>query len=224
MARRTAFPFSAPTYAGVIALLGPESGAAAVTLLSQLALVACAWQLARRLMSLPLALIAIATLIALPGFYGADRVFTYIEPFLTPRMLAEALVLGSLAAESCERTRAAIALLAAALLIHPLMAAAGIAALLWKHIGIPHPRMTVLLVIAATLGLATPFIRIAPRPVGPFRRGVVAAGRGPYALSLRPELAKRRLGTSGYPTCHTGRRDRGCWPRSERAVCPGWRY
>ena len=40
----------------------------------------------------------LAVLLAIPGDYGAGRVFTCIEPFLTPRMAAEALVLFGLAA------------------------------------------------------------------------------------------------------------------------------
>ncbi len=142
-------------YAAAIRLLGVESAAAVLTLVSQLAVIACAWQLARNLMPASLALLAVSIVIAVPGIYGPDRIFTCIEPFLTPRMIAEALVLGSLCAFSCARMRLALGLLAAAALIHPIMAAAGIAALLWKYIGIPHPRLAVLLIGATTIALTT---------------------------------------------------------------------
>lgn len=141
-------------YAAAIRLLGVESAAAVLTLVAQLAVIGAAWLLARQLMPVSLALLAISIVIAVPGFYGADRVFAYLEPFLSPRMLAEALVLGSLAASSCARLRLTLGLLAAAALIHPIMAAAGMAALLWKHLGIPHPRLAALLIGATIVALA----------------------------------------------------------------------
>ena len=147
------FSIFGPAYALLLALLGPETAAAVLTFVSQAALIGCAGWLARRLMPGSLALLAVAILIAVPGFYGADRVFACIESFLTPRMLAEALVLASLAAAVRERTAMALALLAVAVLIHPVMAAAGIAALLWWHVGIPRPRLAALLAAAAASAL-----------------------------------------------------------------------
>src|ERR1039458_8717002 len=77
-----------------------------------------------------MALYGLAVFIAIPGDYGADRIFTSVEQFLTPRMAAEALVLAGLAAVLYTRTWAGVALLALAALLHPLMAAAGMMALL----------------------------------------------------------------------------------------------
>jgi len=142
-----------PLYAAVSRLLGTESAAALLTLAFQASLLVCAWLLARAVMSAPLAGLGVAMLIAIPGDYGADRVFTCIEPFLTPRMAAEALVLGSLAAALNARTALALALVAAATLIHPIMASAGIAALLYLYFAIPHPRRALALVAIATLSL-----------------------------------------------------------------------
>ncbi len=155
-------------YAPLVSLLGPEAAAAGFTFVSQAALIGASWQLARRLMPGSLALLAVAVLVAVPGFYGANQVFACIEPFLTPRMIAAALVVASLAASSCERTKTALALLAAATLIHPVMAAAGIAALLWKHVGIPRPRLTLLTLCTTAIALAVVSYAAPPGPWGSF--------------------------------------------------------
>jgi hypothetical protein len=138
-------------YAAVTQLLGMEPAAALLTLLLQASLICCAWFLARAVSAAPWALLGVAVLVAIPGDYGSDRVFTCLEPFLTPRMAAEALVLGGLAAAFSARTALAWMLIAAAALIHPIMASAGIAALLSVHFVIPHPRRALALAIPAIL-------------------------------------------------------------------------
>src|SRR5258708_2013924 len=112
-------------FAGTSQLLGTEPAAACLTLLLQVALFVGAWFLARAVAPASLALLGVSVLIAIPGDYGADRVFTCVEQFLTPRMGAEALVLGALAAAMNARGWLAMTLVIAALLIHPIMAAAG---------------------------------------------------------------------------------------------------
>jgi hypothetical protein len=134
------FTLFSPIYSAAVRILGIDHGAATLTLAMQLALVACACALARSVMSASMTLAGIAVLIAIPGDYGADRVFTCIESFLTPRMAAEALVLASLAAALKSRRTLAAALTAAALFIHPVMAAAGVAALLCLYLALPRPR------------------------------------------------------------------------------------
>lgn len=66
-------------------------------------------------------------LVALPTFYGAYRVFDYAEAVATPRVFAEAAVLGAFAALMAERRRAAAGLLALAMAFHPLIALPGVA-------------------------------------------------------------------------------------------------
>jgi hypothetical protein len=94
-------------------------------------------------------------LLAIPGDYGAGRVFTCIEPFLTPRMAAEALVLFGLAAALRQVGSPALAwaipaaLLIAAALFHPIMATAGVCALYWLHVGERKPALATALAIAA---------------------------------------------------------------------------
>ena len=184
------FSIFGPIYAPLVGLLGPETAAAVLTFVSQVALICCAWLLARRLMPGPLALLAVAVLVAVPGFYGAHQVFACIESFLTPRMIAEALVLASLAASSYERTKTAVVLLAAATLIHPVMAAAGIAAIWWKHVGIPRPRLSLVCIVAAAIALAVVWYANLPGPLGRFDAAwlKLIEARTPYLFVLQWRL------------------------------------
>jgi len=148
-----AFTIFTPLYAGLIQVLGVEPAAAALTLSAHVAVFTSAWLLARGVSSARLALLGVCILIAIPGYYGADRVFTCIESFLTPRMFAEALVLASLAYLLRGRRALAIALTVLAALTHPIMAVAGCAALLCAAVAIPYPR-TACIAAAAGIGLA----------------------------------------------------------------------
>jgi hypothetical protein len=154
------FTLWSPIYARWSAWLGVETAAAALTLLSQLALLAGAYALARAVLPRPLALFGIAVLIAIPGNYGADRIFTCIEAFITPRMAAEALTLASLAAALAGHRLGSLLLLLGAALLHPVMAAAGIAVLLCLEVALPRPRLAAALVAAGLIGIA----------LGPWRR------------------------------------------------------
>jgi hypothetical protein len=148
------FTIFSPLYAGTIHLVGAERAAAALTLAFQLALFAGAWALARSVMPRALALLGVLILIAVPGYYGPDRVFSCVEAFMTPRMAAEALVLGGIAGALCERRLLAALLIGAAALLHPIMAAAGIAALLAMYVALPYPRRALKLAIAIAAALA----------------------------------------------------------------------
>ncbi|MFI4890839.1 MAG: hypothetical protein ACHQIL_09935 [Steroidobacterales bacterium] len=142
-----------PVYGAAIELLGVEPAAAVLTLCFQLAVFAAAWLLASSVMPGRMALLGVAVLVAVPGYYGAFRVFTCVEPFLTPRMLAEALVLAGLAAMLRERRLLALALIVLASLVHPIIAAAGVAALLCFYVALPYPRAAVASAVIA-LGVA----------------------------------------------------------------------
>jgi hypothetical protein len=144
-----AFTIFSPVYAGAIQLLGVEPAAAVLTLCFQLAVFAAAWLLASSVVPRRMALLGVVVLVAIPGYYGADRVFSCIEPFLTARMPAEALVLAGLAAMLRERRVVALGLIALAALVHPIIAAAGIAAVLCFYVAIPHPRVAVVTAVIA---------------------------------------------------------------------------
>jgi hypothetical protein len=169
-------------YAAAAHAWGIETSAAVLTLAFQLALIVGAWYLARAVTSSPLALLGCAIFIAIPGHYGADRVFTCIEAFITPRMAAEALVLASIAFALHSRRTLAFALLAAALLVHPIMGAAGIAALGWLYIGLRHPRPAILIMLLAALLLIADALFM---PLGEWGRfdpawWILVKNRSPY--------------------------------------------
>ena len=149
------FTVFSPFYAAASQLLGTEPAAACLTLALQISLFAGAWFLARAVMPAPLALLGVAVMIAIPGDYGPGRIFTCVEQFLTPRMGAEALVLGGLAAALSAQRWLAVALIAVAMLVHPIMAAAGVVALGCIWFALPHRRSGFALLSVTAAALAT---------------------------------------------------------------------
>jgi hypothetical protein len=155
------FTLFSPLFAAAAASWGIESAAAWLTLAFQMAFFAGAWTLARAVMPGRCAWYALAVLVAIPGDYGTDRIFACVEQFLTPRMAAEALVLASMAAALSRRRIISLTLIVAATLIHPIMASAGIAALLIMYVAVPRPRLAtlafaVLIVCCVVVVLAFP--------------------------------------------------------------------
>ncbi len=147
-----------PIFAFAIQILGPEWAAASLTLASQIAFFVGGWVLARSVVPPWPALLGVSVLMAIPGEYGAYRIFTCVEPFLTPRMAAEALALASVAAALRARTRPAIVLIVLAAVVHPIMAAAGAVALLLIYLIFPRPRLGGLLLGAAILAMTGMFV------------------------------------------------------------------
>jgi hypothetical protein len=156
-----------PLYAAVVHELGVDAAAALITLTLQLALFLGAALLLRQVVTTGATLLGLSVFIAFPGIYGSDVIFTCVEPFITPRMGAEALVLGSLAAALCGRARLAAALLVPAILLHPVMAGAGLAALLCLYVAVPRPRLAALLAGGALIALVTAAFVV---PLGPLAR------------------------------------------------------
>jgi hypothetical protein len=162
------FTLFSPVYAAASRLLGVEAAAALLTLLFQIALLMGAWALARAVMPFSMALLGLAVLLAIPGDYGADRIFTCIEPFLTPRMAAEALVLAGLAAALCEVRPLAVALVISAALFHPIMAMAGVCALYCLYLGERKPIVAAVLAIVGLQALALVAFAMPRGPWGRF--------------------------------------------------------
>ncbi len=152
------FTMFSPLYEAGIRLLGAEWAASLLTVASQGALFLGAWLLARAVFTPRLALFGLAALIAIPGDYGTGRIFACVEPFLTPRMGAEALVLGCLAAALRGRSRTALMLMVLAFLLHPLMAAAGAGALFFLYVLIPRPRIGAAILGAGMLLVGALFV------------------------------------------------------------------
>ena len=152
-----------PLVAALIRLVGLERAAEWVTLAAQIGFFGSGWLLARRLMPPTLAVLSLALLVTLPTVYGENHIFSYIEPFMTPRVPAEIFVLLSLAATLRERWVLAAFALSAAVVIHPLMASAGIAFLGIWLVGLPRPRLLLAIGLA---GFATLLAVASLTPIG----------------------------------------------------------
>jgi len=161
------FTIWSPLFAAAIRLLDLEPAAALGTLLSQAAFFYGAWVLARRLMPVKDAVLALGLLIALPAYYGAMGVFSYIESFLTPRQITEALVLIALAMFLSSRRPLGAACLLMGMLLHPIMAFSGIVMVVMLYGVIPRPRQG-LAILAA--GMALCLTIVLTTTAGPFKR------------------------------------------------------
>ena len=130
-------------YALAIQWLGLEPAAAILTFISQVALVLCALLLLRRVAPTPAFVgLGVVVLVAIDSYYGSRRVFSCLEGCVTPRMGAEALVLAGLSAAWSSRPRLAWALVVVGMLIHPVMALAGVVALGFLYLGRRWPSLT----------------------------------------------------------------------------------
>jgi hypothetical protein len=140
-------------YAALIPAYGLEAPAAALTLAGHVLWYGAAFLVARQLFGTRLGLLCLGLLITVPGPYGGQRVFHMAEPFLTPRLPAEALSLLAIWSGLRGAWIAAILLLVAAFMIHPLMAFPAILlmALLWID---QTWRMRAALPLAAAVAMA----------------------------------------------------------------------
>jgi hypothetical protein len=143
-------------YGPVIGVLGVDRAAAVVTAVAHLCFLAAAWKLARYLTTPSMALLSVGLLVAIELPYGSGNVFRLLENFMTSRPFAEALVILSVWAALARRDILAVALIGAAATLHPLMAGAGAAWLMWLRVIAPHPRSAALgaLVLACALIVA----------------------------------------------------------------------
>ena len=159
------FTVFTPLYAGVVHYLGFEHAAALLTLLTHVAFFSCAFLLARRFGSARSALLGVGLLIVLPAYYGWGEVFAYTESFLTPRQPAEAFALAGLTAALARRQVLAGCLMLCALLLHPIIAAAGMALWATLFLAFPRPRLALAIVVITT---ALVIVLSATLPKGPF--------------------------------------------------------
>jgi len=130
-----------PFYAAAIRSLGIEPAAAVLTLLSHLALFAAAWWLCRSFAPPRVAALCVGLMVTLPSDYGPGFIFHYIEGFITPRMLAEALVLAAIAMALRRTLWLSAVLIACAALVHPVMTAPGLAVIVALTLGSARPRL-----------------------------------------------------------------------------------
>ncbi len=141
------FTLFSPLYAALIELFGIELAGALITLVSHCLFFSAVFVLAKRIASYSVAIFSVGLILVLSSSYGSERVFFYIEPFATPRMLSEAFILFFVAAWLDRKKVAVAALLLVALLLHPLMGMAGVIFAL-SNIYLAHWRRLCLLAVA----------------------------------------------------------------------------
>src|SRR5258707_657255 len=120
------FTLFSPLFARCIALLGLENAARLLTLVFTVWLLAAAWSFASAVTDRTAAWLAVALLLIIAGDYGGSRVFQILDPFLTARLPAEALIIAALACHVRRMKGLGFALALGALFVHPLMALAGL--------------------------------------------------------------------------------------------------
>ncbi|MDP8986021.1 MAG: hypothetical protein M3N97_13505 [Pseudomonadota bacterium] len=121
--RFTVFP---RVYAWCIQCVGLRSAALLLTIVSTLWLLSAAWVLVSTLANRAIAWLATCMMIIVPGHYGAFAVFYVLEPFMTARLPAEAMVITALICHLKGFRRAALLVACSALAVHPLMALPGV--------------------------------------------------------------------------------------------------
>jgi hypothetical protein len=141
-----------PLYAAAIQAWGLERGAAVLAFATHVAFFTAAWLIARRVMSSGEALLALGLLAVLPSWYGSNSVFAYVEMFLTPRQSAEAFALTGIAAALYSRQALAGACMVIAMLLHPIIAAAGVTLWILLVLGYSRPWLTA--IVIGILGVA----------------------------------------------------------------------
>ncbi|WP_237480321.1 hypothetical protein [Lichenibacterium dinghuense] len=161
----------------------PGEASMALAFLGGLAWLLGAAALMRALSSGRTAWAAMVCVIALPATYGAYGVFSYIEAVATPRMFAEAAVLGALAASTRGKRLPCVVLLGLAAAFHPLMALPGVAIVAVSLIG-EDRRWLVPVAAAGGAVLAAAVLGISPadrllRPVDPTWLAILR-GRSTY--------------------------------------------
>jgi hypothetical protein len=120
------FTLFSPFYAWCIDLLGLEDAARLLTLVFTVWLLAATWSFARVITDRGAAWLALVLLLIVAGDYGGSRVFQVLDPFLTARLPAEALIITALACHVRGRKRLSLVLALGAMVIHPLMALPGL--------------------------------------------------------------------------------------------------
>jgi len=148
------FTIFSPLYAWFIGLLGLENAARLLTVIFTVWLLAAAWDLSRTVTNRDTAWLAVAFLLIVAGDYGGSGVFRLMEPFLSARLPAEALIVTALSCHFRGMNRFGLLLAIGALFVHPLIALPGLLLLicLWlpSHMNV----MGAIGGVFATLGIA----------------------------------------------------------------------
>ncbi|MCL4745317.1 MAG: hypothetical protein KJZ83_07875 [Burkholderiaceae bacterium] len=183
------FSLYTPFLSLVIRLTDIETANLIVTIAGQILWIVGAGLLVRAVCHTPeRRFLAFATLLLMPAAYGGLGVFSYAEHFQTPRIFAEGIALAGIAMAVRCAWRRSTALLALAMLVHPLMALPAVAvAFLLAARGRPALWLLPLVALAASIALAAadvqPFLRIRQTINGDWWDAVVQ--RSGFALMSR---------------------------------------
>lgn len=158
------FSLFTPIYATAMRWFGMEHAARILLALCQAALLGGVWGLARRFMPPLDATLSVALLLALPSEYGMGDTFHFLDDCITARIPAEALVVGAVLAAVTRRYAVAAGCAIAAMLLHPIMGAAGIAFLVFTCLVPRYPRAT--LAVIGVGFMATVATVVASAPLG----------------------------------------------------------
>ena len=142
------FTLFSPLYALLIQVFGIIGASTLLFALCTAGHLFAAWLVVRRLFDSPAAYLTVAVLICVSSEYGAWSIFHCREDFLTARSLAEACVVGAIAAYYWQRFWVAAGLITIGMLIHPVMALPGLLLLVCLVVPVRVAAM------AAAVGLA----------------------------------------------------------------------
>lgn len=145
------FTLFSPVYATLIEFFGVERAGSLITLMGHCLFMGAVFLLANKIMPYGFSVFTVGLILTIPSSYGAERVFYYIELFVTPRMLSEAFVLFSVVAWLNKKNIMAAVLLLVASLLHPLMAMAGLVFMLANVYMVYWRRFSLLIIIACAL-------------------------------------------------------------------------
>jgi hypothetical protein len=148
-----------PVCARLVRYFGPNTAAILLTVTGLVLWIGAAALLFSRTLPPRLFLAGLLCLCVMPSTYGGNAVFNWAEPFATPRIFAEAALLAAIAAYIHGHTIATCCLLAAGVLLHPIMAAP-VAVLFILDLGLRDRRWALLAFIAVISFFAAAVIHL----------------------------------------------------------------
>ena len=199
------FTVFSPIYAAAIRAFGLDRAAALGIFITQAAFFSAAWGLARRLTTADRAILGVGLLVFLPSWYGSEQVFSHTEMFFTPRQPAEVLALLGIGFAIASRRVAAAACLFGSVLLHPIIAAAGIMLWIIWEFALPHPRKALIIFFVGIALCAS----VALLPHGPLPRFdhewlSILQNRLPYLFPSRWQLSDWCWSVPGLATLIVG--------------------
>ncbi len=149
---------------------------------------------------------AVAFLLIIAGDFGGSGVFRILDPFLTARLPAEAMIITALACHFRGRKRFGLLLALGAILIHPLMALPGLLLLVCLWLPVRAGVMGAIGGIFATLAIAlvAGYLPAASPALTVMDARVVGRGAGTLAVSILATLVDARLAINAQPFIYLG--------------------